>query len=357
MGKKKYNPIVETVEPKKREVAKREPGKKGEAPFKILFFLSILLVVILFVAFVVPWNSNKASTNDSKIHELLGNSYVELGRKESATDIDDPSFKITYWTWSDRNGTWGYCTELPIPGYPNILLVVDSNVRIISMIETGDLGVGVRGKAEFKDALEKYNDKTLIDFTYLENTIHEGETAKFRGLLRDSAMKSMKVLYIEVNGESMFNSNFPQGLKFASVGTKLKAWTVELHGGGTISSKDFKGRKYAFLATSSCGSCRNTVVNISQRLQNEGGMSTDQIIFIYTSKEEKLSYLQKQMNGEQLVLDVSQRGFSKKISLTESTPCIMLVDGNGIVNAKAGSQLLNDANSLNKILEGYFKTR
>ncbi len=354
MAKKKYMPITdEDVAPEKKV---RKPKASGEGfNYKTLFYVSLILVVLLIAVFVIPWGGSSSNeTHDEKIHTLLGSSYVELGRKETATDIDDASNKVVYWTWNDRNGAWGYCTELPIPGYPNVLLVVDSNVKVVGMIETSPIGAGIKRQAEYKDILEKYSGKSLLDFTYIETSIPEGETSKFRGLLRDAAANAMKVLYIEVNGESMFRSNFPQGIKFAKVGSKLEPWSVELYGGGTLSSNQYKGRKYAFLATSSCGSCRNTIVNISQRLQNEGRMGTDQIIMIYTSKEEKLEYLQKQITDEPVILDVSQRGFSTKISLTESTPCMMLVDGNGTVVAKAGSQILSDTSSMNKILEGFF---
>lgn len=356
MGKKKYTPITDEDVVVEKKV--RKPKKTGEGlGYKTLFYVTLGLAVLLLALFTVPslfGSGSSKETHDEKIHTLLGSSYVELGRKETATDIDSSSNKVVYWTWNDRNGAWGYCTELPIPGFPNVLMVVDSNVKVMGMIETKPIGAGVKRQAEYKDILEKYTGKSLLDFTYIETNIPEGETAKFRGLLRDAAANAMKVLYIEVNGESMFRSNFPQGIKFAKVGSKLEPWSVELHKGGTLSSNQYKGRKYAFLATSSCGSCRNTIINISQRLQNEGRMGTDQIVMIFTSKEEKLHYFEKQMTSEHLVLDISQRGFSSKISLTESTPCIMLIDGEGTVVAKAGSQTLNDADALNKILENYF---
>jgi len=348
MSKKKYKPITETKVEKKRTT--------GEPPYKVLFYIACALVVVLFVIMVVPFGGSSGSraSSDEDIHELIGKSYVDLGRKAVATDIDDMSKKATYWTWTDQNGAWGYCTKLDIPGYPDVLMVVDLNIKIITMIADGPLGIGPKGQAEFEDVLVSYEGRSLLEFTYLETSIPEGDTAQFRGLLRDITAQALKILYVEVNGEQMFRSNFPQGIKFAKVGTKLEPWSTKLYKGGTADSDDYRGRKYAFLSTSSCGSCRNTVINISQRLQNEGGLSTDQIFIIFTSQEEKIHYIEKQMSGENLIHDLSQRKFSREIFLTEASPCMMLVDGNGVVTAKAGSRLLNDDDSLNEILQQFF---
>ena len=276
MSKKKYNPITEQKSVKKKSI--------GEPPYKALFYIACVLIVILFVIIVIPFggSSGNSASSDSEIHELMGRAYVDLGRKAEASDIDDSSKKITYWTWTDQNGAWGYCTKLSIPGYSDVLMVVDSNIKIITMIADGPLGIGPKGQAEFEDVLVSYEGRSLLEFTYLETSIPEGDTAQFRGLLRDITAQALKILYVEVNGENMFRSNFPQGIKFAKVGTKLEPWSVDLYRGGSARSDDYRGRKYAFLSTSSCGSCRNTIINISQRLQNEGGLSTDQIFIIFT---------------------------------------------------------------------------
>jgi len=358
MSKKRYNPpTVEGSHDGDR--VRSAPIIGGALPYKSMFFVACFVIVVLVVLMFIPIGSGGSiskSGDDSEIHNLLGRSYVELGRREVAQDFEEPGYELEYWFWTDRNGAWGYCTEVEVGGgYPSVLMVLDSNIKIVSLIETSDFQVvGTKRQAEFEEALDNYRGRTLMEFTYLETSIPSGDTAEFRGLLRDAVAQAMKVIYIQTNGMDIFNSNFPQGIKFAKVGTELENWSTATADGATITSADYRGRKYAFLATSSCGSCINTVIGVSQRLQNEGRLSPEQIIVIFTSADDKADNLKKRLSGEVLVYDRGQTGFSKQISLTESTPCMMLVNSDGIVAAKAGSRSLDDTSSQDKILENFF---
>ena len=357
MPKKKYKPIVWSEESGK-PIMKSQTLKTINVNYKSMFYAVLSLAIILALTLIVfivlsKGNTSVVSSNDTNIESVLGKSYVELGKKEIATDPDDPTLNISYWTWTDRNGAWGYTTEVPISGYPTVLLVADSNLKIIKLQPEAEFSAaGADRRADYKEALDRYEGRSLLEFTYFESAVVEGETRIFREMLRDGVAQYLKILYVKLNGIEQFNSTFPQGIKFAKVGTILNAWKTIDDGGIELSDSYYRGKKYVIFATSSCGSCINSVMDAAQRLQTTNGFSKDQIIVIFTSPKDKVDILKGRITGEHLVFDLDLRGVGKELQLQEP-PSMMLVDSEGAVFAKEPSVRLQDPLNVDKILQMY----
>jgi hypothetical protein len=286
---------------------------------------------------------------------VLGKSYVELGKREEAQDMDDLNTKIDYWTWTDRNNAWGYCSIIPVEDHPSMLLIVDPNMKIIKIEPTSEFSVaGGDKRAEYREILTRYEGRTLADFTSLESTIGNTETRFFREMLRDNIAQTLKVMYVKLIGKSVFESNFPQGIKFAKIGTKLNPWKTIDSNGQEIGSAQYSGSKYAIFATTSCGSCVNSVMAHSAKLQNEGRMSASQIVIVFTSAKEKVEFLKNQLRGEHLVMDENMKGIGKELHLFDG-PSMMLVSKDGIVFSKETNTTLNDTMAVDKVLQEYYK--
>ncbi len=363
MSKKKYKPILSESAIKEQAPAKtvrREGAPSTGNVYKTWFFILLAAYVALFGVFVVILSSSgggASTSQDSNISTVLGKSYVELGRREEAPDPEDPSYSLTYWTWTDRNNAWGYCADVPIPlaQYPSILLIVDPNIKILKLQPMSEFSTaGIDRRAELKDVLTRYEGRTLVDFVNLETTISEGETRVFREVLRDNIAKALKVMYVKINGLDQFKATFPQGIKFAKIGTKLNPWSTVTKDGLEVSDAYYRGRKYAIFTTTSCGSCINTVMGLAGRLQTEGGMSADQVIVVFTSAKDKSEVLKSQLKGEHVIYDENMKGISKTLNLFEG-PSMMLIDGKGVVFAKEPSNRLSDSISVDKVLQMYFK--
>lgn len=367
MSKKSYKPVQQAEEAVKsaetkpaRATANHGHSQQVKNPFKIIaytFMSTTLVLLIILTATLFSCSSGGASSSDSSIASVLGKSYVTLGRKEVAANPDDKSQEITFWTWQDRNNAWGYCTVMDVPNYPSILLIVDANFKIEKLQEMSEFPIaGADKRAEYRDILGRYEGRTLVDFTSLELNVAEGDTRIFREMLRDQVARSLMTMYVKINGDEQFNTLFPQGIKFAKVGTKLNAWSVSDADGKEISSNYYAGRKYAIFTTTSCGSCINTCIGLAQRLITEGSMSPDQISIVFTSAKDKVDYLKNQMKGEHLVYDENMRGFAKSLNLFEG-PSVMLVNSEGIVIAKEPSQRLSDQVNVDKVLQIFFKEK
>lgn len=360
MSKKKYVPVAKTpVEAVTQPVRQRKEADPGNGSFwKNLFYVatSVAVVLAIVLAFTLfTGGSSGGGGSDSDVATVLGKSYVELGKREDAQDLDNLNTKISYWTWTDRNNAWGYCSLIPVEGYPSMLLIVDPNMKIIKLEPTTEFSVaGGDKRAEYREILTRYEGRTLADFTSLESTIGDTETRFFREMLRDGIAQTLKVMYVKLIGKEVFESNFPQGIKFAKIGTKLNAWKTINTNGEEVSSSAFSDSKYAIFATTSCGSCVNTVMGLAARLENEGKMSPSQVVIVFTSAKEKVEFLKNQLRGEHLVMDENMKGIGKELNLFDG-PSMMLVNRDGIVFSKETNTTLNDTMAVDKVLQEFFK--
>lgn len=369
MTKKRFTPVESlnvtpvTDNVQKRKSVSQTDGTSPQSNFKTLFIISCVAIVVLgYFAFFGRGSggSSKTTTANSDVQAVLGRAYVELGQvSENVTDPDDSSNKVTFWRFSDIRGTWGYCTMLTMPNpYPNLLLMTDATLKITKIKNMSDFPMaGADRRAEYLDAMSRYDNRTLLDFQHIEKSTDEGEVRTFREIMRDSIAKALKVMCIDQNGIDWFRQNFPQGIKFSKVGTKLEPWRVTCEDGREINSSMLAGRKYAFLSASACGSCRATVTEISQDMLTKGGMGKDQLIFIFTGKPEEKSKMKDMLSGEYLVLDQDQANFCKMISFTEGSPSIMLIDSSGTVFAKEDATSLNDVEGRAKTLKNFYESR
>lgn len=358
MSKKKYVPVAKTPA-ETAPVLKAKGFEPQQGDFwKKMFFVSTALalvfaVILGFTLFV--GSSSGGSKSDSDIETVLGKSYVDLGKREQAQDPEDLNTKIDFWTWTDRNNAWGYCSVVPVDGYPSILVITDPNLKIMRLMQTTEFSVaGGDKRAEFEKILENYEGRTLQDFTNLESTIGDTETRFFREMLRDGIAQTLKILYVKMNTKEVFDSHFPQGIKFAKIGTKLNPWKTFNADGEEVSSSTLGGSKYAIFATTSCGSCINTVMGFAQKLETEGRMSPKQIIIVFTAAKEKVDFLKGQMKGEHLVMDENMKGIGKELNLFEG-PSMMLVNSDGVVFSKETNTTLNDTTSMDKVLQEFHK--
>lgn len=369
MTKKRFTPVepinvsMNTDPGQATKTSKSKDPGASQANFKTLFIVSCVAIVVLaYFAFFGGGSggTTKSSFATSDAQAVLGKAYVELGQVyENVSDPDDPSNKITFWRFSDIKNSWGYCTVLPMPNpYPDMLLMTDATLKIQKIKNMGDLPMaGADRRAEYLDAMSRYDNRTLIDFQHLERWTDEGEVRTFREILRDRLANALKIMSISENGIDWFRQNFPQGIKFSKVGSKLEPWRVTCEDGRDINSSMLAGRKYAFLSATKCGSCRATVTEIAQDMVTNGGMGKDQIIFIFAGKPEEKSTLKDMLTGEYLVMDPDQANFCKMISFTEGSPSMMLVDSSGTVVAKEDATSLNDVEGRNKILKEFYKSR
>lgn len=351
-------PVAGTVQQKKNVSQESSQGN-----FKTLFIISCVVIVVLgyFAIFGHgSGGSSKTTIANSDVAAVLGKAYVELGQvSENVTDPDDASNKVTFWRFTDIKGSWGYCTILTMPNpYPNLLMMTDATLKITKIKNMSDLPMaGADRRAEYLDAMTRYDNRTLLDFQHLERWTDEGEVRTFREILRDNIAKSLKVMCIDQNGLDWFSQNFPQGIKFSKVGTKLEPWRVTCEDGREINSSMLAGRKYAFLSASACGSCRATITEISQDMLTKGGMGKDQLIFIFTGKPEEKAKMKDMLSGEYLVLDQDQANFCKMISFAEGSPSLMLIDSTGTVVAKEDATSLNDVEARAKLLKEFYQSK
>jgi hypothetical protein len=246
---------------------------------------------------------------------------------------------------------------MPSP-YPDLLLMTDATLKIQKIKNITDFPkAGADRRAEYLDILTRYDNRSLDAFQRLEKGNDDGEVRNFREILRDKIAKALKVMNISENGIDWFRQNYPQGIKFSKVGSTLDPWRVTCEDGREINSSMFTGRKYAFLSATKCGKCRATVTEIAQDMVTKGGMSKDQIIFIFAGMPEETNTLKDMLTGEYLVKDPDQANFCKMISFTEGSPSMMLIDSSGTVVAKEDATSLDDMPAREKILKSFYESR
>ncbi len=362
MTKRRFTPVeTNAAAPEiERETKPRvNDGSSQATMFRNLFLIACAAVLVLayFAFFSGSTGGSAKSGADGDVQAILGKTYVELGNKyASIPDPEDQTTKVTYWRFSDMSQRWGFCSVITMPEpYPNMLMITDAGLKITKIKNMNEFSqAGADKRAEYTDVMNRYEGRSLTEFSYLESSPDEGAIRQFREILRDSLAKALKVMYINEYGMDSFKANFPQGIKFSKVGTKLEPWRVTTEDGKEIGSGNFEGRKYAFLSASACGSCRAKITEIAQDMKTKGGMKPDQIVIIFTGKPEEKAKIKDMLAGEYLVLDPDSANFCKMISFTEGSPSMMLVDSKGIVVAKENSRGLEDEEAKNKTLESFY---
>lgn len=365
MTKKRFTPVEQQTpaapEFERETKPKASNGASQATMFRNLFLIACAAVLVLayFAFFSGSTGSSAKLGTDGDVQAVLGKTYVELGNKyDNIPDPEDSTTKVTYWRFSDMSQRWGFCSIIKMPEpYPNMLMITDAGLKITKIKNMNEFSqAGADKRAEYSDVMLRYEGRSLNEFSYLESSPDEGSITQFREILRDSLAKALKVMYINEYGMDSFKANFPQGIKFSKVGTRLETWRVTTEDGKEIGSGNFEGRKYAFLSASACGSCRARITEIAQDMKTKGGMKPDQIIIIYTGKPEEKAKIKDMLAGEYLVLDPDSANFCKMISFTEGSPSMMLVDSKGIVVAKENSRGLEDEETKRKTLENFYST-
>lgn len=305
---------------------KRERQKKENLYLNLpkwLVFLLVLSVLINIVWLTLLLIPNKALKNELEIAASRG-AFSVLTPKV-ITDEEDKGFSLKMAElWDNRLQRMnGYVAEFPVKHFPACSLIVDTELKIVSIGSLQDLVLA--GESQYLGGyFSRFFGLTIRSLAGNNSVFKPDETemTAYADQFKTSLLKAMRLLHIRVNGAEDFDRLFPNGMNLASVGDYLKKFSATDMKGKTVSISDFQKKKNAVIYVDvGCGSCMSKCASIRDLLA--GGEIN--VLFIADGDEEETNYFIKNyVQNETVIMDLDRK-VSSQLYLGDA-PYLMLVD-------------------------------
>ncbi len=336
---------------------KRNPDKKNQTAPKlkvtifslrkalwVLLVLSIMLNGVLFFVLLKPQSSiQKLIIAASKASYSISSPLV-------LRDVENPSFRIRVGDLWDQKllRVSGQVALLPLPHFPDLALIVDSDVRIVSMSLLSPLIIG-GSNINLQQYFAKFYGLGLEALAGNQGIFKpdDQDLTRFSERFKDALLKSLQMLYIKAKGKALFDQQFPQGIHFATAGDKLRSFEALDLKAQRITLQDLRGKKTALISVdTSCGVCETKAAlmrDIALQYQL-------QVIFIVTGTlQRSYDFSEKYAPNERVIHD-DDLSLTRLLYLGDA-PSLMLIDHDLTVVHKAYvSDVANDAEPYFKLL-------
>lgn len=318
---------------KKKKIDKKLETKKVKSSKK-LNILNIVLIVSLILNFVLGFlfiSSYKSSSND--LYYAIGRGAFTANSFITLRDDEDTNFSIkTAQLFDNRTlRIYGYVAVFGIKNFPKCSLIVDTEAKVVSLGLLKPLYIGgtIQDVNTYFTKFYGFGLQACVGNEGIFKT-DDQNLELFADRFKDSFIKTLKLLFIKVNGRSEFDRLYPNGLSLASVGDKLKTFSATDINSNNLSITDLKGKKSAIIyVDSGCGSCKIKCGTLRDILKPLGV----NVIFVSQGTEEEAeTFIKDYLQGEQLILDEDNR-VANTLYLGEP-PYLMLIDKDLTINFK-----------------------
>lgn len=319
---------------KKSEIKKDKNQIKKDKNPKKLNILNIVLIVSLILNFMLGFlfvSSYKSSNSD--LYSAIGKGAFTANSFMTLRDDEDPKFSIkTAQLFDNRTlRIYGYTAVFDIENFPACSIITDTEAKVISLGLLKPLYIGGTMQ-DVNTYFSKFYGLGLQAFVGNEGIFKpDDQTLElFAEKFKSSFIKTLKLLFIKVNGRGEFDQLYPNGIFLASVGDKLKTFSATDISGKNVSIADLQGKKNAIIyVDSGCGSCKAKCGTIRDILKPLGV----NIIFVSQGTEEEAqTFMKDYLQGEQLIVDEDNK-VANTLYLGEA-PYLMLIDKDLTINFK-----------------------
>lgn len=241
------------------------------------------------------------------------------------TDPERKSFSILFAElWENRLQRMnGYICEFPLHNFPSCSLIVDGELKIVSIGSLNDLILS--GKEIYQGAyFSKFFGLGIENLAGNSGIFKpdEEEQSVYAEQFKVSLLKAMKLLFIKVKGENEFNRLFPNGMNLAAVGDYLQKFSAVDSTGTNLTIQDLQKKKNALISVDvGCGACQSKCA-LMRDLLSSGDVN---VIFIADgTEEESKSFLDNYVHGEKVIFDPELK--VTNLLYMGDAPYLMLID-------------------------------
>ncbi len=240
-------------------------------------------------------------------------------------DTKDPSYRIRVGElWEHKmQRMGGYVALFPVSNFPDVAVIVDPQVRIVSMNLVAELRLG-GSRVDMNPYFSKFYGLGLEALAGNTGIFKPNDPvlSRFSDQFRDGLLKTLQALFIRVNGRAEFERTFPQGIHFASTGNRLRVFDAVDVEGKTMGLRDLQDQQTVFIyVDNNCPLCE-VKCSIIRDLAEDHGV---RVIFICTGDDQKTqNFVEKYARGERVIQD-TDRSVARSLFLSDP-PSIMLID-------------------------------
>jgi peroxiredoxin len=308
------------VKSQKRKESPKGRSSKGINILSVVLSISIVLnIVFTFFTFF----SGKQAGQD--IYFAIGKGAFTATGFATLKDDEDPSFSIKIAQLFDNKTQrmYGYVALFNIVNFPDCSVIVDVDAKVVSLGLLKPLYIG-GSEQELGIYFSKFNGFGIQALVGNEGIFKPDDSNLeiFADRFKDSFIKTMKLLFIKVNGRAEFDKLYPNGISLAAVGDRLKTFLATDINGNKLDISSLKGRKSAIIYVDpGCGSCKSKCGTLRDILKP---LSVNVIFVAQGSKEDAESFIKDYLKGEPLVIDEDNK-VANTLYLGEP-PYLMLID-------------------------------
>ncbi len=240
-------------------------------------------------------------------------------------DQEDPSYRILVGElWEHKmQRMGGYVALFPLSNFPDVAIIVDPQVKIVSMNLVSELRLG-GSRIDMNPYFSKFFGlglEALAGNTGIFNP-NDPVLSRFSDQFRDGLLKTLQALFIRAKGRAEFERTFPQGIHFASAGNRLRVFEAVDVEGRPMGLQDLLDRQTVIIyVDNNCAACE-VKSSIIRDLAEDYGL---RVIFIGTGDDEKTqNFVERYVRGERVIQD-TDRSVARSLFLTD-TSSIMLID-------------------------------
>lgn len=305
---------------KRKEPTKDKVIKKRINIINVVLCISIVLNLIF--AFIT-FSPNKQSNRD--IYFAIGKGSFTASGLVTLIDDENPTFSIktAQLIENKTQRLYGYVAIFDIDNFPSCSIIVDTEAKVVSLGLFKPIYIG-GVEQDIGTYFSKFNGLSLQAFVGNEGIFKPDDPAldKFADRFRDSFVKTMKLLFIKVNGRVEFDRLYPNGITLAAVGDKVKTFSAIDINNRKLDLSTLRGNKSAIVYVDpGCGTCKSKCGSLRDMLSPLGV----NVIFVSQgSKEDTESFIKDYLIKEPLIIDENNK-VANTLYLGEP-PYLMLID-------------------------------
>jgi peroxiredoxin len=315
----------------KRRIIEKQSSKqnklKASQPSLRPWLIPLVIVSLLFNLFL----GYKAIRPSKSIDDLLTQAVSKAAYAVSSSivlrDTENTSFRIRIgelWDQKTQRAS-GMVALIPLSHFPDLALIVDPEVRIVSMglLKPLRLGGATIQLNPYFSRFYGLGLEALAGNTGIFKP-DDLDLSRFADNFKDALLKSMQMLYIKAKGRNEFDRQFPNGIHFASTGDVLRSFQATDTKGKLISLQDLRQQQTALIyVDTSCGACE-VKCSLIRDLAKEQNLK---VVFITTGDDEQTSaFTQKYVKDERVIQDADRK--VARLLYLGDPPALMLIDRN-----------------------------
>jgi peroxiredoxin len=293
------------------------------SPFRPIVLVVLCLSLVLNIFFI--WQHFRAPNSHEMLTHAASKAAFGISSPMVLRDAENPSYRIRVGDLWDQKlqRTSGYVAHFPLSNFPDVAIIVDPDVRIVSLGLTSSLRL-MGSTMNLQPYFSRFSGlglEALAGNTGIFKS-DEANLTRFSEHFKDALLKTMQMLFIKAKGSAEFNRLYPNGIHLAASGDRLRTFQAVDTKGNSLGLKDLQQQKTAIITVdTNCGACE-IKSSVIRDLAEDYGIS---VIFVTTGDQvETDRFISKYVRNERVIMD-TDRSLARLLYLGDP-PALMLID-------------------------------